>query len=127
MFDRISVQRGPTHVSQHVTEQRAPTDESVRLLREMEEAARAKIVESLLLKSNGFEAVVHRSDRFDCLLTVFDVHYSLNGGKRHVRVEVESNTPTSGAVDLLWQRLSEDIAWAILGRTLNSTNLKSRL
>lgn len=42
----------------NVTERRAPTDESVRLLKEMETAAQAKVDQSIRLDGNGFECVV---------------------------------------------------------------------
>ena len=42
MFNRtnyVTVKDGPTYVTKTTTEYRAPTDESVRLLKEMEEKA----------------------------------------------------------------------------------------
>lgn len=41
-----------------VREERAPTDESVRLLKEMEEKAEAKLIATLPLKNNLFEGTV---------------------------------------------------------------------
>lgn len=41
-----------------VTERRAPTDESVRLLKEMEDAARTKVIQSFPIEHNGFTARV---------------------------------------------------------------------
>lgn len=50
------------YVTRTVHEHRAPTDESVKLLREMEQAAQAKIDQSIRLEGNGFECVV-RTER----------------------------------------------------------------
>lgn len=41
-----------------VVERRAPTDESVKLLKEMEEKAEAKLIATLPLKNNLFEGTV---------------------------------------------------------------------
>ena len=56
MFNRIynDVASGPTNTTVKVTEQRAPTDDSVRLLKEMEEAARKKITESTTVHNTEF-------------------------------------------------------------------------
>jgi hypothetical protein len=58
MFDRISVNhRAPsTHKHVHVTEQRAPTDDSVKLLREMEKAAEDKLISSHRIANNELSA-----------------------------------------------------------------------
>lgn len=50
-------------VSKTVTEKRAPTDESVKLLKEMEGAARDKILDSVRLdKNDPLQAVIHYED-----------------------------------------------------------------
>lgn len=46
------------YVTRTVHERRAPTDESVRLLTEMERAARDKVEQSIRLDGNGFACVV---------------------------------------------------------------------
>lgn len=56
MFARHYHHRGPSHVS--ITERRAPTDESVRLLKEMEQAAQAKITEAMHLDGNVLNGVL---------------------------------------------------------------------
>jgi hypothetical protein len=42
-----------------IIEKRAPTDESVKLLRKMEKAARRKVDEAVRLSHNGFECICH--------------------------------------------------------------------
>lgn len=50
---KIMLVPGPTqYVTREVHKHRAPTDESVRLLREMEEKARAQVIASVPLESN---------------------------------------------------------------------------
>ena len=58
MFNRtnyVTVKDGPTYVTKTTTEYRAPTDESVRLLKEMEEKAREKIIDSFTVNDTHFE------------------------------------------------------------------------
>ena len=61
MFDRTFIAEGGhvRAVNTKVNIHRAPTDESVRLLKEMETAARDKIIESVAVRDNGFEDVMH--------------------------------------------------------------------
>lgn len=81
MFGRTYVVPGPRSVSHHhtVTEKRAPTDESVRLLREMESAAEAQVLEAIRLTDNGFECVVHAMRDGPTDDTVLRAIFSLNG------------------------------------------------
>lgn len=71
---------GPQHVTveETHTERRAPTDESVRLLREMEEAARASVVASYVFRDNTFDGAVvfmeGPASTIECR-----VHFTLNG------------------------------------------------
>lgn len=58
MFDRYTteVKQGPSRVDVH--EHRAPTDESVRLLREMEAKMRDSVLATLTSRDNTFEGIV---------------------------------------------------------------------
>lgn len=84
MFDRVVVQ--PTkrvHETRDVTvtEQRAPTDESVRLLREMETVARDQIVEAMIVRDTALEATIHRMHDLASHRDIFRAVFSLNGVK----------------------------------------------
>lgn len=64
MFDLISINEGEcTHelkyVDRNITIKRAPTDESVKLLAELEQKAYDKIKNSLKLESNIFKGILH--------------------------------------------------------------------
>ncbi len=82
MFDRYyptqTVDR-TQYVTCEVVEKRAPTDESVKLLMEMEKAARAKVIESYRLTDNGFECEVETYRTFADDEVVLAAHFSLNG------------------------------------------------
>lgn len=59
MLDAYFLETGrsdaPQRVDVRVTEKRAPTDDSVRLLREMEAAAKAEVLAAIPLESNTFK------------------------------------------------------------------------
>lgn len=82
MFDKTTIAL-PDIINQHTTihEHRAPTDESVKLLREMEEAAKKAIVDSVRVQDTHFECVVlTQTDMINCE-EQFVAIFSLNGKK----------------------------------------------
>lgn len=114
MFD--SYQVGPRHIDVTHVEKRAPTDESVRLLREMEGKAREQVVEAMRLTSASVEAVAHRYDDQMSLKTHFLIHYKLNGAKREVRLSVEDyKSSVEEQLEAIWKAISEDIASVLVG------------
>ena len=124
MFNRTYIHhtdaRGPSHIS--VEEKRAPTDESVRLLREMEDKAREQVVEAMRLTSASVEAVVHRHDDPMDLKTHFKIHYKLNGIPREVKLWTEDRAKIEEKLDAIWKRIAEDIAAVLVenfARTIN--------
>lgn len=76
-----------SHVS--VTENRAPTDESVRLLKEMEAEARKKIIESTTVHNTEFTCKIHKY--FDPVndADMYKIIYTLNGKQGSVDINVE--------------------------------------
>lgn len=118
MFDRLTI--NPTQVrrvTEHVTinEHRAPTDESVELLKEMEEAARNKFSQSIRLNINKFECVVHTGYDAANAAQIFLVQYSLNGCRREV--EYAYTDPSKNfreVIQDLVDKVTKDIAVSIL-------------
>lgn len=120
MFDNVyeSYQVGPRSVGVSVVENRAPTDESVRLLKEMEAKAREQVVESMRLTNNTVEAVIHRYDDYMTTRTKFCIHYSINGNKREVRCHVEEYKSTiQDKLDAIWTAVAEDMTAFMLSKT----------
>jgi len=66
MFNTYNLRGGSTdvYVKQTVTEKRAPTDDSVRLLMEMEDKALDKLVSITKLENNFFKATWHTFDDY---------------------------------------------------------------
>lgn len=79
------------HVTQRIQESvtvhqhRAPTDESVRLLREMEQAAREKVTQSIRLENSPIDAVVHAQCDPMTGDREFVVFIKINGKRLEVR------------------------------------------
>lgn len=72
-----------------VTEKRAPTDESVRLLKEMEDEARKKITETTVVHNTEFTCKLHKY--YDMLngADKYAVIYTLNGKQSRLDIDVE--------------------------------------
>lgn len=102
------------YVTRNVHVHRAPTDESVRLLKEMEQAARDKVDHSIRLEGNGFECVVeimldNMSDQ-----RIARAVFVLNGKRMdaEARVSRRDDNPATlaGALrDAVAQRLAAEI------------------
>jgi len=87
MFDRSLVITQPRAATEYVTrevnitENRAPTDESVRLLSEMEKAAQDKLEKSVRLEANGFKCIVQTQHDLMSQDFVAIALFELNGQK----------------------------------------------
>lgn len=114
MFDTYQV--GPRSIDVMHVEKRAPTDESVRLLREMEGKAREQVVEALRLTSASVEAVAWRYDDHLNIKTHFAIHYKLNGQKREVKLSVDDyKSSIDEQLDAIWKAVAEDMASMLVG------------
>lgn len=98
-----------------VTEKRAPTDESVKLLREMEEASKKEVIKSISVGGNGFDCVIHVF--LDALsdTTKARAVFELNGVKQVATAEL-ANWKYSEAelVNLLRDEVAKVIATEML-------------
>lgn len=73
----------------NVTEKRAPTDDSLKLLKEMEEAARGNILDAFVIQDNtvNMSAVVLHDAQFDCKRVRYEL--KINGRKLSGGYKVE--------------------------------------
>ena len=114
MFNTVHnyVDRIPSHTSFSVTEKRAPTDQSVALLKEMEEAARKKVIETIVVADTSFECKIHKI--YDAMSDQdrYAIHYKMNGLKRDVNVNIDRHkhfTPVEVAC-IIRDKVAVDIA-----------------
>lgn len=88
MFDTYNSPTRRVTENVYVTEKRAATDESVRLLKEMEQAARDSVIKSVQLENNVISAVVHTAyDHLSCK-HLYAVLMKINGKNHRIDVDV---------------------------------------
>lgn len=121
MFNRTVINSGPSRVD--VFERRAPTDESVRLLREMEASAREEVVESYRMEGNGFSAILQRSADFASDTTFWRCVFDLNG--RRMTEEIDASGPVYQSQVV--ERLMDKVAKRIVGEVLMAAWAKQRI
>lgn len=110
MFRRqpiVLTQQRTEYVTREVHEHRAPTDESVKLLREMEQAADARRIASMRLESNAFKGMVevmrHMRDQRTEAVAIFD----LNGSRLTAKADIDE---LSGPTAELMVKLRDAVA-----------------
>lgn len=123
MFD-IHAHRHVTervHESVTVHEHRAPTDESVRLLREMEQAARDKVVQAIRLENAPIDCVVHAQDNAMNGDRDFCVFVRVNGKRIEVRrsfnlLDATVEKVANGLLAAVSKRIAEELLAPAFGR-----------
>ncbi|QIG69799.1 hypothetical protein EVB81_230 [Rhizobium phage RHph_I46] len=112
MFDRTHVHvhrpAGPSYV--HVDEHRAPTDESVKLLKEFEKEAQEKVDKSVRLESNLLRGVVHAGIHHLSHDRQFDFHFELNGRRYKFSSTVPIHLDRQSRTDKLIGDISAQLA-----------------
>jgi hypothetical protein len=125
MFDRtfIATDQGTKHVyeTRNIHEHRAPTDESVKLLREMEKAAKDNFLGRFDFKDNKLNGTVAVMSDYLNNEFVLAILFSLNG--REHRVEVRESMSKHKAIteDTAKYLLAESIAKAVTKELLCQT------
>lgn len=116
MFDRVNV----THLTPAghnyttVTEKRAPTDESVRLLKEMEKAARDKVIASIELDSNLVKGRVFVMKEILSGKNNFAVLMDINGKRVEIRVSTDEFDSPDAQLQEVYRAIGERIAVEVM-------------
>lgn len=123
MFDTYQV--GPSRVyhdhNTRITENRAPTDESVRLLKEFGDAARDQIVGVIRNKNNGIDFTAHVFNELDNPFdTKIRVRCGVNGRSIDFSFLVDRSLPRVELANSIVDRIAKEIA-----RELVITNFKN--
>ena len=120
MFD---VTRHEHHRHEHhttVREVRAPTDESVRLLREMEQAAQSKVDNSVRVENCPIDMVVHEMTDHLNARQNYKAIYKINGHRREVFLAFDVwKTGDEIAMELV-DSVARDIAVTLLAPHLRA-------
>jgi hypothetical protein len=119
LLDHLHQHTHQTTVNRTITENRAPTDESVKLLREMERKAEEEIVKAIPIKNNLVEGVVIQkqfSPVVPELKTI--VLFKLNGEPFRITVDMPSPLSQEDAVKVfvegLMKGLTQELVKALL-------------
>lgn len=97
MFDRTTIQQGrteyvPFEKTVNITEKRAPTDESVRLLNEFQEKARENIIKTVTIDSNIAKCVcIYYNDYTVDYRFNFQLKFILNGKEHIISGSIDRN------------------------------------
>ncbi|MBU3577552.1 hypothetical protein [Polynucleobacter sp. UK-Kesae-W10] len=116
MFDRTTIhQSGSIRADVTITEKRAPTDESVKLLREMEAKSKAEVIKAITLNDNRFDGVIHTMVEHltgDHLLRFV---YSVNGKKltTDFRIDMFDASPETWIPKFV-NAVAKDLAMSVL-------------
>ena len=106
--------RNYTELNFNVTEKRAPTDESVRLLREMEKEALNKIIKNIDLSNNQLYARLLVFEDPLNLNSKGKVLFSLNGKKHELNVSFGFLESKEDMIKMCYDELAKYIAREIL-------------
>lgn len=115
MFNKTVIESGPRTITKTVHEHRAPTDDSVKLLREMEQSASDEIIKKFRVQDNVIkDAVVVVSKN----PVTTDVHagivFTINGNRYSKRILLYGDF-TALEVDHLQTEVQRVFADAVVG------------
>jgi len=125
MFDKFMIMNeksGPSSINVKVEEKRAPTDDSIRLLREMELEVRKRILESMAIDNNTIKGAVISIEpqRMSNKELIFG-KFNLNGKDYYFEEEIDRLETMEHSIDrneklfmALYKNISETITDKLL-------------
>ncbi len=122
MFRRqpvVLTQQRTEYVTRTVQEHRAPTDDSVKLLREMEDKAEQQVVQSVRVGDTAFDCVIHLSHDMLSMKNKMRVIFSLGGRQMHEDVVCEHVDDGPTMLGKLRDAVARRVANEILGPALS--------
>ncbi|CAB4122678.1 hypothetical protein UFOVP33_36 [uncultured Caudovirales phage] len=122
MFDRTIInQTDSIRADITVTEKRAPTDESVRLLREMETKAKAEVIKAITLNDHRFDGVIHSMMEHLTGTHILRFVYSVNGKKltTDFRIDMFDTSPEKWIPKFI-DAVAKDLALSVLAEPMTA-------
>lgn len=116
MFNAYTTRYGPDSISINKTvhEHRAPTDESVRLLREMENKATEQIIQAVRIENTEFKGVLHTTREVLTGDVRFTIVFSLNGKKEFAEFRAKEWDTQDTVIQGIIRKVSETLARKML-------------
>lgn len=110
------------YVTREVHEHRAPTDQSVALLREMEGKAEAEIIKAVSVANTTFECVVHKHLDAASDKLLWRAVFKLNG--KHMTADIETDRPRGQLAPVEemranFEKLRDEMAKVIASEVIN--------
>ena len=121
MFDTYNLKGGGSHSHYHrvsINEKRAPTDESVKLLAEMQDKAQKSVIAAYRVKTNGFTCdVIACEDMLGNCYTLV-TKYSLNDHEHEVTTYIDKFdlNRSGGKIEeskFIWDAVKSDVVKSI--------------
>lgn len=121
MFDSYTYKTAsPSYVSVDVIEKRAPTDESVRLLKEMEQKARDKVIASIELDSNLVKGRVYVMKDYMSGKNNFAVLMDINGKRVEIKISTNEYESPEAQLQEVYQEIGKRIAAEVMPAVFDS-------
>jgi len=129
MFDSYTLSAGDQHHSHShtVTEKRAPTDESVRLLREMEASAKSEVTKAIHVIDNAFNGSVYFVDDYLQMQLKCAVIFTMNGKKIETKLNLPRTLSKQDMIEKIIEAVSCDVAIQILREPLSKAISRDNL
>jgi hypothetical protein len=118
MFDTFVVRPGSASHTHTHHEHRAPTDQSVALLREMERTALDEVIQAVRVENCGIDAVLHHMRDIANDEDEFRIVYKINGERRVV--QYQHDMMQDGLAEGLRDALARDVATVLMGDMLKA-------
>jgi hypothetical protein len=118
MFDTFVVRPGSASHTHTHHEHRAPTDQSVALLREMERTALDEVIQAVRVENCGIDAVLHHMRDIANDEDEFRIVYKINGERRVV--QYQHDMMQDGLAEGLRDALARDVATVLMGGMLKA-------
>lgn len=112
------------YVTREVIEKRAPTDDSVKLLKEMEEKAIDKVVATIRVSDTEVECVILVTRLEYAAQTQARVVFSLSGRQMREDVVLKDGATRSENLTMVRDAISRRIANEIIGPALDRIDMK---
>ena len=118
MFDKVTnIVSKRASVEAVIHEHRAPTDASVKLLKEMEQAAKDKLVASFILDNNTFKGAVNIYQEVLHDRLVIEVTFDLNG--KRINEVIYTHRDDVDLLETIKSAVANRIATELLINTFN--------
>ncbi|MCK9460618.1 MAG: hypothetical protein M0R80_13350 [Proteobacteria bacterium] len=117
MFDTYVTKQAAPY-PQTITEIKAPTDDSIRIYKELKEKVTSELLACFRTKDNGFECTWHLFDRPEIQGAILVCRFSLNGHDHQVKIDIDDRMTTDEVAQKINKVLTESLS-VIMIRYIN--------